>query len=67
MYLNDDSLRGGIYPKTSPELNVTNNDFNCNFLDSNITKTNKGLELNIFDKGTEPEYAQIHMISMLGH
>jgi len=64
MYLNQDSFGGGIYPKTSCELNCTSKGFSCDFLDLAVRQSPQGLSCEIFDKCSQPEYAGIEMIGM---
>jgi hypothetical protein len=64
LHLIQDSFGGGIYPKTSCELNCTSKGFSCNFLDLTVSQSPQGLSCDIFDKRSQPEYAGIDMIRM---
>jgi hypothetical protein len=64
MYLKQDSFGGGIYPKTSCELNYTSQGFSCNFLDLIVIQSLQGLSCDIFDKCFQPEHVGIDMIRM---
>jgi hypothetical protein len=64
MYLNQDSVGSGIYPKTSCELNCMYKGFSCNFLDLIVRQSHQGLSYDIFDKRSQPEYSVIEMIRM---
>lgn len=64
MYLNSSSFGGGIYPKEFCELNCSSNSDCCAFLDLKIFQTPMGLEVDIYDKRLEPEYANIKIIRM---
>jgi hypothetical protein len=64
MYLNPDSLGGGIYPKDFCELNCTTSSNTCTFLDLKISQSRLGLEVDIYDKRLQPEYAGLKIIRM---
>jgi hypothetical protein len=64
MYLNPDSLGGGIYPKDFCELNCTASSDTCAFLDLKISQSSLGLEVDIYDKRLQPEYAGLKIIRM---
>jgi hypothetical protein len=53
---------GGIYPKTSCELNCTSKGFSCNFLDLIVNQSPQGISCDIFGRRSQPEYAGIEMI-----
>ncbi|KAH7429047.1 hypothetical protein KP509_09G028400 [Ceratopteris richardii] len=64
MYLDNDAFGGGIYPKNFCELNCTSHGDSCAFLDLKIFQSPFGLEVDIYDKRLEPEFASINMIRM---
>jgi hypothetical protein len=64
MYIDQDSFDGGIFPKTSCELNYTSKSFSRNFLDLVMKQTPQCMSCDIFDKCFQPEYAGIEMICM---
>jgi hypothetical protein len=53
---------GGIYPKTSCELNCTSKGFSCNFSDLPVNQSPQGILCDYFDKRSQPEYVGIEMI-----
>jgi hypothetical protein len=64
MYLKQDSFGGGIYPKTSCELNYTSKGFSCNFLDLIVNQSPQGLSCDIFYKHFQRKHVGIDMIRM---
>ena len=64
MYLNSKSLGGGIYPKYFCELNCTASSDTCAFLDLKISQSPLGLEVDIYDKRLQKEYAGLKIIRM---
>ena len=64
MYMSASSLGRGIYPKEFCELNCTSNSDCCAFLDLKIFQTPMSLEVDIYDKRLEPEYANLNIIRM---
>ena len=54
----------GIYPRVSCELNCSSRGDTCALLDLNISQSASGLEVDIYDKRSQPEYSGVQIIRM---